>query len=118
MAIARGPQAIKRLGGRTRARTWDPLGEWPAVMPADMTAAYLGYRDTGELARAVSQGEAPSPIVIAKLDTQEDNQSGRRPPLITSSSADSVGPRKQTWRPSKEPARTALKLPRYCRRKP
>jgi hypothetical protein len=37
-------------------------GEWPAVMPADMTAAYLDYRDTSELARAVSQGEAPPPI--------------------------------------------------------
>jgi hypothetical protein len=27
-----------------------------------MAAAYLDYRDTGELARAVSRGEAPPPI--------------------------------------------------------
>lgn len=31
-------------------------------MRADMAAAYLDYRDTGELARAVGRGEAPSPI--------------------------------------------------------
>jgi hypothetical protein len=31
-------------------------------MRADMAAAYLDYRDTGELARGVSRGEAPSPI--------------------------------------------------------
>jgi hypothetical protein len=28
---------------------------------ADMTAAYLDYRDTGELARGVGRGEAPPP---------------------------------------------------------
>ena len=37
-------------------------GAWPAVMRADMAAAYLDYRDTGELARGVSRGEAPPPI--------------------------------------------------------
>jgi len=31
-------------------------------MRADMAAAYLDYRDTGELARAVARGEAPPPI--------------------------------------------------------
>jgi hypothetical protein len=31
-------------------------------MRADMAAAYLDYRDTGELARAVGRGEAPPPI--------------------------------------------------------
>jgi hypothetical protein len=31
-------------------------------MRADMAAAYLDYRDTGELARAVGRGEAPLPI--------------------------------------------------------
>jgi len=30
-------------------------------MRADMAAAYLDYRDTDELARAVVRGEAPSP---------------------------------------------------------
>jgi hypothetical protein len=30
-------------------------------MRADMAAAYLDYRDTAELARAVARGEAPSP---------------------------------------------------------
>jgi len=31
-------------------------------MRADMAAAYLDYRDTGELKRAVARGEAPPPI--------------------------------------------------------
>lgn len=31
-------------------------------MRADMTAAYLDYRDTRELARAVARGEAPAPV--------------------------------------------------------
>jgi len=30
-------------------------------MRADMTAAYLDYRDTRELARGVARGEAPPP---------------------------------------------------------
>jgi len=30
-------------------------------MRADMAAAYLDYRDTGELARAVVRGETPPP---------------------------------------------------------
>jgi hypothetical protein len=40
---------------------YPPIGTWPAVMRADMAAAYLDYRDTGELARAVGRGEAPRP---------------------------------------------------------
>ena len=40
---------------------YPPAGAWPAIMRADMTAAYLDYRDTGELARGVSRGEAPPP---------------------------------------------------------
>jgi hypothetical protein len=39
-----------------------PTGTWPALMRADLAAAYLDYRDTGELARAVGRGEAPPPI--------------------------------------------------------
>ncbi len=41
---------------------YPPVGAWPALMRADMAAAYLDYRDTRELARAVGRGEAPSPI--------------------------------------------------------
>jgi len=41
---------------------YPPTGAWPVVMRADMAAAYLDYRDTGELARGVSRGEAPPPI--------------------------------------------------------
>jgi hypothetical protein len=41
---------------------YPPIGIWPALMRADMAAAYLDYRDTGELARAVVRGEAPRPI--------------------------------------------------------
>jgi hypothetical protein len=40
---------------------YPPIGTWPAVMRADMAAAYLDYRDTGELARAVLRAEAPPP---------------------------------------------------------
>lgn len=31
-------------------------------MRADMAAAYLDYRDTAELARAMARGEAPPPV--------------------------------------------------------
>ena len=41
---------------------YPPIGTWPALMRADMAAAYLDYRDTAELARAVMRGEAPPPI--------------------------------------------------------
>jgi hypothetical protein len=41
---------------------YPPTGTWPALMRADMAAAYLDYRDTAELARAVGRGEAPPPI--------------------------------------------------------
>jgi hypothetical protein len=40
---------------------YPPVGTWPAFMRADMAAAYLDYRDTRELARAVVRGEAPAP---------------------------------------------------------
>lgn len=40
---------------------YPPIGTWPALMRADMAAAYLDYRDTAELARAVARGEAPPP---------------------------------------------------------
>jgi hypothetical protein len=41
---------------------YPPTGTWPALMRADMAAAYLDYRDTAELARAVGRVEAPPPI--------------------------------------------------------
>jgi hypothetical protein len=41
---------------------YPPIGIWPALMRADMAAAYLDYRDTAELARAVVRAEAPPPI--------------------------------------------------------
>ena len=41
---------------------YPPSGAWPAAMRADMAAAYLDYRNTGELARAVTRGEAPPPV--------------------------------------------------------
>ena len=41
---------------------YPPIAIWPALMRADMVAAYLDYRDTGELARAVVRAEAPPPI--------------------------------------------------------
>jgi hypothetical protein len=41
---------------------YPPIGTWPALMRADMVAAYLDYSDTGELARAVGRGEAPLPV--------------------------------------------------------
>jgi hypothetical protein len=47
---------------RTLPARYPPTGIWPAVMRADMVSAYLDYRNTVELARAVARGEAPSPI--------------------------------------------------------
>jgi len=41
---------------------YPPIGVWPALMRADLAAAYLDYRDTVELARAVVRAEAPPPI--------------------------------------------------------
>ena len=41
---------------------YPPTSAWPTIMRADMVAAYLDYRDTGELARAVTRREAPPPI--------------------------------------------------------
>ncbi len=41
---------------------YPPVGVWPALMRADMAAAYLDYRDTRELVRAVKRGETPLPI--------------------------------------------------------
>ena len=41
---------------------YPPIGIWPALMRSDIAAAYLDYRDTSELARAVVRGEAPPPI--------------------------------------------------------
>lgn len=54
---------------------YPPTGAWPAVMRADMAAAYPDYRDTRELARGVSRGEAPPRWAITELDARE-NQSG------------------------------------------
>lgn len=41
---------------------YPPIGAWPALMLADMAAAYLDFANTHELARAVGRGEAPPPI--------------------------------------------------------
>jgi hypothetical protein len=41
---------------------YPPTAAWPAVMSADLAAAYLDYRDTNELARGVNRGEAPPPV--------------------------------------------------------
>ena len=40
---------------------YPPVGAWPALMRADMAAAYLDYRNTLELARGVGCGQAPPP---------------------------------------------------------
>jgi hypothetical protein len=49
------------MGSRTALPARSPIGAWPALMRADMAAAYLDYRDASELARAVVRGEAPPP---------------------------------------------------------
>lgn len=41
-----------------------PFGAWPVEMRADMTAAYLDYRDTAELKRAIVRGDAPPPTSL------------------------------------------------------
>lgn len=57
---------------------YPPIGAWPALMRADMAAAYLDYRDTLELARAVARGEAPPPTGYTALAALE-SQYGRKP---------------------------------------
>ncbi len=41
-----------------------PLGSWPMQMRADMVAAYLDYRDTVELLKAITRGDAPRPSAL------------------------------------------------------
>jgi hypothetical protein len=41
-----------------------PFGAWPVEMRADMTAAYLDFRDTAELQRAIARGDAPPPTSL------------------------------------------------------
>ena len=43
---------------------YPPAGAWPAEMRADMTAAYLDYRDTAELQRGIARGDAPPPTSV------------------------------------------------------
>ena len=62
---------------------YPPIGTWPALMRADMAAAYLDYRNTAELARAVVRGEAPPPTGYHGIGRARD-QFGRRLLLITS----------------------------------
>lgn len=40
---------------------YPPARTWPAMMRADMAAAYLDFEDTGELTRALGRGDAPPP---------------------------------------------------------
>jgi hypothetical protein len=54
---------MKRARTKLPAR-YPPVGAWPAQMRADMAAAYLDYRDTAELAAAISRGEAPAPCCL------------------------------------------------------
>lgn len=41
-----------------------PFGAWPALMRADMAAAYLDFEDTAALFRAMARGEAPKPTEV------------------------------------------------------
>lgn len=43
-----------------------PHGAWPAVLRADMAAAYLDYPDTAALSRAVLCGDAPPPSTMRR----------------------------------------------------
>jgi hypothetical protein len=53
----------KPIGSRAAVPArYPPDGCWPAVMRADMAAAYLDFPNTTEFARAVRRGEAPPPI--------------------------------------------------------
>jgi hypothetical protein len=89
---------------------YPPTGAWPAVMRADMAAAYLDYRDTNELARGVSRGERPHRSAITELDARE-NQSDLRPPLTTSSSRIRMVQQNKTWRPSYETTPHCIEAP-------
>lgn len=43
---------------------YPPTGVWPAQMRADMVAAYMDFRDTSELKRAICRGHAPPPSAL------------------------------------------------------
>jgi hypothetical protein len=49
-----------------------PGGSWPAVLRADMAAAYLDYPDTQALSRAVVAGEAPPPSCMRKAGAKRE----------------------------------------------
>jgi hypothetical protein len=53
--------AVLMISRASLPARYPPVGAWPALMRADMAAAYLDYRDTNELARAVLRGETPLP---------------------------------------------------------
>jgi hypothetical protein len=48
---------------------YPPTGAWPLMMRADMAAAYLDYRDTGELARGVSPRRSASTERLSRYRT-------------------------------------------------
>lgn len=50
-------------------------GSWPLELPADMTAALLGYRTTGELYKAVARKDAP------RATASRLTRNGRREPV-------------------------------------
>ena len=96
-------------------------GAWPAEMRIDMLAAYLDFRSVRELVLAVSRGEAPPPTryrgvgrareaIWVKVIVDEHVAPG------IDGQAESSESRLGSAR--MKPLRTALKLPRYCRRKP
>lgn len=41
-----------------------PFGAWPAMMRADMAAAFFDFEDTAALYRAMARGEAPKPSEV------------------------------------------------------
>lgn len=61
------------MGGRTKLPArFPPFGAWPAVLRADMAAAFLDYPDTSALAAAVAKGDAPAPTAMRKAGDKRE----------------------------------------------
>jgi hypothetical protein len=77
------------MSGSNLSPRYPPIGAWPAVMRADMAAAYLDYQSVRELVRAVSRGEAPSPTAFR-------GTGHRRQPVWTKAALDGYADRSRS----------------------
>lgn len=60
------------MAARARPARFPPNGAWPAVLRADMAAAFLDYPDTAALTRAITRGEAPAPTSLRRAGARRE----------------------------------------------